>query len=63
MPPTQNILHLTGFWLLEKVNIKIGGEGVRGVVNRLMCKVQDKMLQDNSDDYETLNVVMLSLQK
>jgi proteasome activator subunit 4 len=47
----------TNLGWMEKVNIKIGGEGVRGVVNRLMCMVQDKMLQDNSDDYESFSQI------
>jgi len=52
----ESVLSTNLRWL-ENVNLKIGGEGVRGVVNKLMCQVQDKMLKDNSDDYESFSQI------
>lgn len=53
----ESVLSTNLKWM-EKVSIKLGGQSVRVVVNRLMCMVQDKLVKDNSDDYESFSGIL-----
>jgi len=43
---------------MERINIKLGGQSVRVVVNKLMCLVQDKLVMDKSDDTESFTGIL-----
>jgi len=53
----ESVLSSNLGWM-ERVNIKLGGQSVRVVVNKLMCRVQDKLVMDKSDDTESFTGIL-----
>lgn len=53
----KSVLSTNMSWLKEK-NINISGDSVRKVVNNLMCKLQDKLIQDLSDDADSFTGII-----
>ena len=43
---------------LDKLNIKIGGESVRKIMNDLMGRLQDKLIQDRSEDTDSFSSII-----
>ena len=53
----SSVLSQSKQWL-ESRNIKVGGENVRQAVKNLMCSLQDKLIQDRSDDADSFTGII-----